>query len=273
MIIAVDTGGTKTLIEAFDTDGNLKFLDKFPTPRDENEYVQRVSQTITSKTKPGSIEAIVVALPGPIRDNILVKTKNIGWENFDVISAFRDQFPACRIFIANDADLAGLAETRALERDGRYPAVSLYVTLSTGVGTGLCFDGKLFKGLSRLEGGAMRLDYGGQLQRWEDFASGRNFYERYGQYGREVTDDDKWRDYADRASAGLAALIPLFEPDTVVIGGSMGTHFAKYYQHLEDILKEKIPTHFEKTKITQAKNPEEAVIHGCYYYALDELAR
>lgn len=272
MIIAVDTGGTKTLIEAFDNVGKKQFIDKFPTPRDQNEYIERVSQAIVSKTEPGTIEALTVALPGPIRDNILIRTKNIGWENFDVVSAFRTKFPANKIFIANDADLAGLAETRALERD-IHPATSLYVTLSTGVGTGLCFDGKLFPGLARFEGGAMRFTYDNKLQRWEDFASGRDFYERYQQYGRDVDDEDKWRDYAERVSVGLVALIPLLEPDTIVIGGSMGTHFNKYYSMLEKSLNKKIPAHLKQLKITQAKHPEEAVIYGCYYYAIDELAR
>lgn len=272
MIIAVDTGGTKTLIEAFDDDGNKEFIDKFPTPRDEKEYVQQVSNIIMSKTEPGTIKMLIIALPGPIRDNILVRAKNIGWEKFDVISAFRAKFPASKIFIGNDADLAGLAETRALERKTP-PAISLYVTLSTGIGTGLCFGGRLFPGLARFEAGAMRFTYDGKLQRWEDFASGQNFYDRYQQYGRDVNDEEKWRDYAERVSVGLVALIPLVEPDTIIIGGSMGTHFAKYSHLLESSLSKKIKTHRKQTQISQAKHPEEAVIYGCYYYALDELNR
>ncbi|HTK39442.1 MAG TPA: ROK family protein [Patescibacteria group bacterium] len=272
MIVAVDTGGTKTLIEAFDDDGKKKFLNKFPTPRDQHEYIKRVTQVIAHHTHPGSVEAIVVALPGPIKDGVVVRTSNIGWEQFDVRSHLQARFPSTNIYVGNDADLAGLAETRALERK-HAPSLSLYVTLSTGIGTGVCFNGRLFPSLSRFEGGSMRLHYDGELQRWEDFASGRNFHERYDQYGRDVDDPEKWQDYAERVSMGLVALIPLLEPETLIIGGSMGTHFEKYAHFLDEILRDKIPIPMKTLSVTQAKHPEEAVVYGCYYYALDELAR
>jgi glucokinase len=37
------------------------------------------------------------------------------------------------------------------------------------------------------------------------------------------------------------------------------------------LLKEKLPEHIPAPKIIQAAHPEEAVIYGCYYYALDML--
>lgn len=272
MIVAVDTGGTKTLIELFDTRGKKHFVDKFPTPRDTHEYIQKVSQTIAHHTEPGDVDAIVVALPGPIRDNVLLRSKNLGWGRFDVLGALKVRFPSTKVFIGNDADLAGLAETRALEKTV-HPEVSLYLTLSTGIGGGLCFRGRLFPGLARFEAGSMRYEYDGELERWEDFASGRNFYERYKKFGHEVEDADKWQDYAERVSVGLLGLIPLLEPDTLIIGGSMGTHYKKYASFLDQILQEKIPKHMKNVKISQAKHPEEAVVYGCYYHALDELAR
>ncbi len=198
--------------------------------------------------------------------------KTSAGSGFDVLGALQVRFPSTKVFIANDADLAGLAETRALEKS-KHPEVSLYLTLSTGIGGGLCFKGRLFPGLARFEAGSMRYEYDGSLQRWEDFASGRNFYDRYHKFGHEVDDEDKWRDYATRVSVGLLGLIPMFEPDALIFGGSMGTHYAKYDHFLEEILHEKIPVHMKNVTISQAQHPEEAVIYGCYYYALDELAR
>lgn len=270
MIITVDTGGTKTLIESFDENGAITYLDKFPTPRDVNEYVTRVTQTITDKTSPGSVEAISIAAPGPIKGDLLIRSANIGWENVDLPSLFRVHFPSTRIFFANDAELAALAETRALDTT---PTTSLYVTLSTGIGTGLCHNGKLSDATSVLEGGHMLLSYDGKLQQWEDFASGRNFRDRYNQYGSEVDDPEKWRDYAERAAVGFYALIPLLKPDRVIIGGSMGTHFHKYGDFLNETLNRTLPEHMTYTTVSPAQHPEEAVIYGCYYYALDKLAR
>lgn len=270
MIIAIDTGGTKTLIVGFDADGVEQHIAKFPTPRDPDEYLDAVTSAITEAVDPSTIDVISVAVPGPIYDGQLLRAKNIGdkWQNIDMAVLFGERFPEARVVVANDADLAGLSEARALDTP---PAVNLYVTLSTGVGTGLAFDGHLAEATSHFEGGWMRLHFEGRPQMWEDFASGRSFHDRYGQYGSEVDDPEKWRDFAYRASTGLIVLIPMLGPDHIVIGGSMGTHFAKYANFLRDEIAKALPD-FDTSRITQAKHPEEAVIYGCYYYAIDQLA-
>src|SRR5690606_24577217 len=124
----------------------------------------------------------------------------------------------------NDAAIAGIAEAREFTPAG----LSLYVTLSTGAGGGISHDGKLLPEFERFEVGSMRVEYEGQLQRWEDVASGKSFYERHGQYGKDVTDPAIWQDYAERVAVGMQILITLLEPDHLVIGGSMGTHYGKY---------------------------------------------
>lgn len=268
MIIAVDTGGTKTLIASFNESGDMTVVTKFPTPRDQSEYIESVTSSIREVIADSPLEGIVIALPGPIRAGILQRSPNIGWQQFDVVNAFRERFPDTMVAIGNDADLAGIAEARALEE----PKLCVYVTLSTGVGTGLTYAGKLLPELRRFEGGSMRIEYNGSRERWESIASGHSFYERYGQYGSDVNDPEKWRDYAGRVASGLLALIPLIEPDHIVIGGSMGTHFAKYYSYLEELLNTSIAKHMTDVKITQAQHPEQAVVYGCYYYAVDQLA-
>lgn len=270
MIIAIDTGGTKTLIESFDETGGKTYVAKFPTPRDTSDYIAKICETISTHCDVETVDAIAIALPGPIRGNILTRSRNLGWENIDIASQLRQMFGASpAILVGNDADIAGLAETRALDDT---PLTSLYITLSTGIGAGLCHNGHLSEATAILEAGRMWLQHDGKLERWEDFASGRNFYERTGQYGKDCTDETLWKDYAERVAAGLIALIPLFEPERLIIGGSMGTHYGKYASFLDKALKRNIPHHMKQTVISQAKHPEEAVIYGCYYYAIDTLA-
>jgi glucokinase len=67
------------------------------------------------------------------------------------------------------------------------------------------------------------------------------------------------------------AVIPILQPDIIIIGGSMGTYFDKYSKHLLGLLKEKLPAITPCPKFVQAKYPELAVIYGCYYYALDNI--
>jgi glucokinase len=57
----------------------------------------------------------------------------------------------------------------------------------------------------------------------------------------------------------------------IIIGGSIGTYFDRYSDQLEKILKEKLPDHIPCPKFVAAKHPEQAVIYGCYYHALDNL--
>src|SRR5690606_37901536 len=133
----------------------------------------------------------------------------------------------------------------------------------------ISYDGQLLPNIGQFEGGWMHLDYDGKVQGWEEFASGNNFYKRYGQYGSDVDDPEKWQDYAQRVARGLVVLIPVIQPQTLIIGGSMGTHFAKYIEFLEQELSRLIPNFMNSTNIIQAMHPEEAVIYGCYYYATD----
>lgn len=269
MIIAVDTGGTKTLIVAFDTDGVKTQIARFPTPKDIPEYVTAVASAINGFTSIDQIDIIALAVPGSIRDGVLLHAENLGWYQSDILAQVQASFPSTRVVIGNDADIAGLGEMRSRDI---IPHTGLYVTFSTGIGTGLCFDGKLPESMEVFEGGKMRFEYEGKMQRWEDFASGRNFYERYQQFGSDVDDPEKWQDYAQRAACGLAVLIPTFEPEIVVVGGSMGTHYAKYQEFLNQELSQIIPKYMENTTLVQANHPEEAVVDGCYYFALDAMA-
>ena len=116
------------------------------------------------------------------------------------------------------------------------------------------------------------LEYNGQLQKWESFASGKAIYNTYGMFARDITSDEAWHEIADRISRGFIVLIPIIQPDVIVIGGSIGTYFARYGEKLEQLVKNRLPDYLSCPPIVQAKNPEEAVIYGCYYHALDSLS-
>lgn len=270
MLIAIDTGGTKTLIARFDQAGNKETLTKFPTPRDKNEYLDIIVTHLQEYMALAPFKALSIAMPGPIRDQKVLRTPNIGWSDFDVRGELGKYFPDTPVFLQNDAALAGLAEAREF---GTNAGLAVYVTLSTGVGGGISYNGHLLSDeLERFETGSMRVEYDGSLQRWENIASGKNFYERCGKYGSEVTDPLIWDDYAERVAVGLQILISLLEPDHLIIGGSMGTHYAKYQERLLALLNERIPKHMAVTRLSQAVHPEEAVVFGCYHYALDLIA-
>ena len=66
----------------------------------------------------------------------------------------------------------------------------------------------------------------------------------------------------------MLTLLPFLRPDVVVIGGGVGTHLPKFHSILTEIFERELQDGYRPT-IVQAVHPEEAVIYGCYYHALD----
>ena len=269
MLVAVDTGGTKTLIARFEQDGSISKSLKFPTPADQQEYVTLLRGTLEKEFSDQPVEALVIGLPGIIKGGVALWCDNLGWKDFDAYHAFGDLFGKSPVLIENDANLAGLAETRTLSP---VPVSALYVTLSTGIGTGVITNGRIDPGLRHSEGGHMLIEYGGKLQEWEDFASGRSIYQTYDQYARDIVSVKIWDEIADRISRGFLTVIPMLQPDIIILGGSIGTYFDRYSTTLQRTLDAKLPPHIARPRFLQAAHPEQAVIYGCYYYALDHLA-
>lgn len=269
MIVAVDTGGTKTLISSFDHHGNIQETIKFPTPKQQEEYVSLLRTTLRKNYGHKAVTAVVIALPGIVKNGVVIWCNNLKWKNFEAHKAFKDTLGNVPVFIENDANLAGLAEARALEP---VPASVLYVTISTGIGTGIITNGKIDPGLRLSEGGRTLVEFDGVIREWESFASGRAIYETYHEYAKDITSGRIWRQIANRIARGFLALIPVLQPEVIIIGGSIGTYFARYSEQLVEILQEKLPPHIPCPKFISATHPEEAVIYGGYYYAIDTLS-
>lgn len=271
MIVAVDTGGTKTLVTSFDKRGKMSESFRFPTPRNEDEYVATLIETIHDNfvVKRIKIDLIVIAVPGVVKKNIAVWCPHTGWQNFDFAPTIAAAFD-CPVWLENDANLAGLAETRALPT---IPDGSLYVTVSTGIGTGIIIDGQIAPGLAQSEGGHIRIEYDGRLRDWDSFASGKAIVETYGKYAKDIHDQKTWKQIADKISRGLVTIVPILQPDVIIIGGSVGTYFERYETPLRQLMKEHMPPHIDIPLLRKAQHPEEAVVYGCYYYAKDKLSR
>lgn len=269
MLIAIDTGGTKTLVASFTKDGDRGKTVRFATPPNVEEYTALLRSTLEENFSGEPVEAICLALPGLIKDKTALWFGNLEWENFDAGKALEGVLGGAPLLVENDANLAGLAESRMIDPT---PGSSLYVTVSTGIGAGLTTNGHIDRTLGRIEAGHAVLEFDGQLQKWESFASGKAIYNTYGKFARDITSDTTWQEIADRISRGFIVLIPIIQPDTIIIGGSIGTYFSRYGEKLDQLVRERLPSYLPCPPIIQARNPEEAVIYGCYYHALDFLS-
>lgn len=267
MIIAVDTGGTKTLVGRFSQRGGLQDSIRFPTPKKQSDYLVALIEAIQTIAGEQTVSCISVALPGRIRNGVMFSVGTVKWDNFDVRPLLEDTF-SCPIIVENDANLAAIAEIRSLPS---LPHIGMYITVSTGIGTGLVIDGSLHRPLSESEGGQIVLEHDGIFTEWEKFASGKAIYKKYGKLASEITNVRHWQSIAKNIAQGIVVIAPLLRPETIVIGGSIGTHFGQYGSYLQKFLQEQL--HPDNVPvIVQAKHPEEAVIYGCYHYAHDFLA-
>ena len=268
MIIAIDTGGTKTLIASFDEAGKKTILGRIPTPPETNNYIREVTEIINQKVSITDIDAMTIAVPGTVERGVAAWCDNIGWVDFDIAKKIGKYFPGVPIFLENDANLGGIGEVRSRKNP---PETCLYVTISTGIGSGFIVDKRLDVGMRHSEIGRAILEYDGVLQQWEHFASGRAIAKAYGKLACEITAKRDWKHIADRMSRGFLAIIPVFQPELIIIGGSVGIYFERYGDILNRIIDEQLPEFIPRPKIEQANHPDEAVIYGCYYHALDQL--
>lgn len=262
MIIAVDTGGTKTLVVALSRDGTPLRQHKFPTPRDQATYLEAVRQSIVSLSEGQPLDGISLALPGVVRDQVAVICKNLDWHNFDIIGALRQQWPHTPMWLENDANLGGVGAANLINPR---PHRLLYVTISTGVNGGLVIDGHIDQDTAEDELGDIIIDYDGQPTTWEQIAGGAAISAVYDQPIRDLTDQTVKDEISRRIARGLEIVIERYRPDIVAIGGGIGAHYALFAESVERELPD------SHCPIIIAPNPEEIVAYGCYFHARNQL--
>lgn len=257
---AIDVGGTKTLVAVFDANGKIVEKQKFPTPADYPEFLTELKKTFDS-FKIQELQATAIAMPGRIdhEHGILVHCSNLPWENVHAVADV-EKIVGCPVALENDAKLAGLSEALHIPEYDRV----LYVTISTGIGTGLIVRGKIDRPLRSSESGQMLLAHKGKLQKWESFASGKAIVARYGVRAAELNDPEAWKVLSRDFAVGFLTLIATIQPDAIVIGGGVGSHFEKFGKLLIAELKKYETPMVPIPPILSAKNPEEAVIYGCF---------
>ncbi len=228
-MLAVDLGGTRMRVAAFDASGKLVHKKIAPTPRTEPAALARTMREVADAS--GLVIAgAVVGVPGPVNyaAGTVVRLPNLpDWEGVTSAKAL-SQALHMSVQLANDADLAALGEHRF--GAGRGASDMLYVTSSTGVGAGVILNHRLLRGrLSLAEAGHMIIERatGGTV---EGLGSGTALERITGREGSDVTERAKagdeaalraFRDVAGALAVGVFNLVHCFMPERVVIGGGV----------------------------------------------------
>jgi len=167
LIIGIDVGGTKVAGGLVTLKGQLVKSLVVPTRAEKGfktsygQVVHLIERLIKLAGGKENVEGIGICAPGPLNPKvgIVINPPNLpGWRNIRLSSLLETHFhlPAK---VENDANAAGLAEVLFGAAVG-YRDV-FYVTVSTGVGTGIIINKKIYHGKNGVggEGGHVSIDF------------------------------------------------------------------------------------------------------------------
>ena len=183
LLVGLDIGGTKcaviTGIMNDDCDIVIEAREAFPTPKTQEEALERLGDLTETMTAGRRIAAIGISAGNPMdaEKGMLLNPPNLpGWTGISMTDRMTERFHA-PARMENDANACALAEYRL--GAGRGSRNMVFITFGTGFGAGLILDGGLYRGTTGCAGelGHWRLnDYGpsgyGKLGSFEGFCSG-----------------------------------------------------------------------------------------------------
>jgi predicted NBD/HSP70 family sugar kinase len=247
--IGVDLGTVKTVIACSDLAGRVLEQEEFPTDDNVKKTLSNIiksAERLIGKNR-GTIEGIGISLPGvvdPETGNLYVPHFN--WRNEPIAEALT-QATSLPVSTDNDANAAALAELWFGRPEIREVRDFILVLVEEGVGTGIVFDGQVYRGEGGTAGefGHMTIGTGapvscavGSRDCWEAFASERAALARYQKLSRSNGSPNvNFASLMDRAlkgegnaraalketahylGVGIANLIQGLGPEAVIVGG------------------------------------------------------
>ncbi|MBL8154035.1 MAG: ROK family protein [Anaerolineae bacterium] len=255
MYLAIDFGGTRTRAGWFSAELALLRRAEAPSQTEEppEAVIARIIGLARSVVPTGEMPAAIgICGPGAqAYTGIILNARTLpGWERVPLAEPISAAFGGAPTFMENDANLAALAEYHFGAAQGCDPAV--YLTVSTGIGGGAVIGGRLFTGWHGLAIEPGHIPFvmpDGRVLDLELLASGtaigRLARERLAATdtpstlrdlarvdGRAVGEAAQRGDALARAlieeagrwlGLGLVTLAHLFNPQAIVLGGSVAT--------------------------------------------------
>jgi glucokinase len=148
LVVGLDLGGTQIRTVLADAAGKVMARHNVLTLAQEGPeaVLQRVGAAIEAVIPGEGVAAIGAGVPGPTDpyNGVILMGPNLpGWRNVNLGELLGTQFRV-PVFVGNDANLAGLAEHRY--GAGRGVRHMVYITVSTGIGTGVIVDNRMLLG-------------------------------------------------------------------------------------------------------------------------------
>ncbi|MFI6596929.1 ROK family glucokinase [Nonomuraea sp. NPDC050536] len=146
LTIGVDIGGTKVAAGVVDEDGKILQETLRPTAADRPDVVAETVADVVRELSAGrDVEAVGVGAAGFIDEtrSIVRFAPNLAWRE-EPLQKKISGLVGLPVVVENDANAMAWGETRF--GAGRGQTHVICITVGTGIGGGLVFDGKLFRG-------------------------------------------------------------------------------------------------------------------------------
>ena len=261
--IGVNITPTCTTIASSDLAGVVVQQEAFPTDPAPAGTLNRIIEIIRKFSDQSSIEGVGVSIPGlvtPATGNVIF-VPYFKWRDLP-IGEMISQSTGLPVTIDNDANAVALAELWFGRPEVRDARDFIFVLVADGVGTGIIFDGQVYRGVRGAAGEFGHMIVGsnapvlcscGNDDCWEAFASERAATARYNRLSggssapnfatvieRALDGEQKARaaltETARYLGIGISNLVVGFSPEAVIVGGAI----TRAWPLIEKALTEKI---------------------------------
>lgn len=259
----IDIGGTNTRIALIDEAYEIIQRIQFPTDvNNPHATLQKIQETVQSFSV--AITGVGLSCPGPLdlKQGIILDTPNLkgGWHGLAVSKELSARLKV-PVFLENDANLACLAE--AVLGQGKDYSYVQFLTISTGLGSGLVIDKKIYQGAHGFaheianiplwrNGPSHGSIYPGGV---EAICSGTAITTRAKKAGLDVehagdvyslacsqnqTAIDIMEDAKEYLANTIAIIYAFVDPEIVILGGSVAIKIPGFVEDVEQRVKTKV---------------------------------
>ena len=262
--VGIDIGGTNTRVALINKNLEIEKREQFKTDtQSPTKTLEKINEVIQSF---GNVKIVGIGMscPGPLdlSKGEIITTPNLGrdWFGFPLVKTLETMtnYP---VILDNDANLATLAE--AVVGEGKNYSFVQFVTVSTGIGSGLVINGKIQRGAHGFGGEVANLcvwENGPQMGQLvsggiETISSGSAIVHRAKSVGLSASHAGEVNQLAlagnseakkiiEEAKLYLANFIAILyavsDPDIVILGGSVALKIPNFAIEVEALVKKKV---------------------------------
>jgi fructokinase len=291
MRIGIDLGGTKIEIACLDREGAIRLRRRVPTPRDDYDATVAAVAALVRDAEAvlGETGTVGIGIPGTLSARTgCVKNANSVWLNGRPLREDLQAALGREARIQNDANC--LAVSEAVDGAAAGDAVVFAVILGTGVGAGIAIGGRAHAGPNGIAGEwghvplpSPRDDERAAPSCWcgrsgciETWLSGPALSSDHLRVAGEPLDAamlacraeagdpacaatmGRW---LDRLARGLAMVVNILDPDTIVLGGGL-SNIEAIYRELPARLAPRLFSDDLRTRIVRSAHGDSSGVRG-----------